>query len=94
MMERVCLREIEYDNVKKGTEKCSISHLNYGVSFYGAAKIKGTEIVKYKRIEVWCPSCPSANEFARLHKFFTKYVPVKNNTVFAYVASELFEVKP
>ena len=94
MMERVCLREIEYDNVKKGTELCHLSDLKFGVSFYGATTLKNSGIVKYKRIEVWCPSCPSANEFARLHKFFTKYVPVKNNTVFAYVASELFEVKP
>ena len=93
MMERVCLREIEYDNVKNGTELCHLSDLKFGVSFYGATTLKKSGNVKYKRIEVWCQTCPTLNEFLKLKAFFTKCVPIKNNTVFAYVDYKLFEVK-
>jgi len=89
LFENCIRRETEYLHIKECTKKCQELNLNYGVSFYGAAHIMDSNVVKYKRIEVWCAKCPTAQELNMIKSLFTKYLPVKNNTCFAFYDGDL-----
>lgn len=90
---QVVKREEQYHNIKICSEKCHAMGLTFGVSFYGAARIDALDKTLYKRIEIWCKSCPSKQEFEYLHNFFDRKVPKVANSIFAFVDNVLYEVK-
>ena len=89
ILERLFHREQEYLAVREKTEAANKVGLKYGVSFYGPIRLIASDVVKYKRIEVWLPRAPTKSELIMLRDYFKKNIPLKNNTCYAFYFGKL-----